>query len=136
MRYQNVLSICAAIGITAGAVAALAPPASGKSRPIVVEGRTDLVTRHVSYADLNLASTTGERTLNRRVSGAVNSVCLEAVGGYDAGTTFKFSMLRCSSSAWNGARPQITRAVERAHQIAATGSSSIAATAIVITIPE
>jgi hypothetical protein len=45
-------------------------------------------------------------------------------------------MHHCSGLAWDGARPQILRAVQRAREIAATGSSSIAAAAITITIPE
>jgi hypothetical protein len=58
------------------------------------------------------------------------------VGGNNGGTDYRFEMHRCSGLAWDGARPQILRAVQRAREIAATGSSSIAAAAITITIPE
>ncbi len=44
-------------------------------------------------------------------------------------------MKSCDTSAWGGARPQIARAVQRAREIAATGSSTIAAAAITIAVP-
>jgi hypothetical protein len=42
---------------------------------------------------------------------------------------------RCRGYAWRGAKPQIASAIERAQQIAATGSSTIAAVAITIALP-
>jgi UrcA family protein len=111
-------------------------PAFSRSAPVFVIAPADLVTRHVSYADLNLASIAGERALDRRVGTAVTDLCLDATGGNDGSPKFKMSMIRCSGEAWSGARPQMTRAVQRARDIAATGSSSIAATALVISLPK
>ena len=124
----------AAVMVAAASLFVVASPAFG--RPIVVTAPSDVITRHVSYADLNLATAPGEKTLYRRVGGAVSDVCDEAVGGDNGSTEYRFSMHRCSGEAWDGARPQILRAVHRARDIASTGSSSIAAAAIVITIPE
>lgn len=126
---------CAATALTTGGLL-LAPNASARQRPIVVTAPTDIVVRHVSYADLNLASERGAKVLNRRVDGAIDSLCIEAVGPdtYSLATTT--ANMACTAGAWKGARPQIARAVERARQIAATGSSTIAASAIVITLPK
>lgn len=127
--------MCAAVAITAGGLFLVASPAAAK-RPIVVTGNPDLVVRHVSFADLNLASFAGENTLRHRVRGAVKDVCLEATGGNTGGAPYKINMVNCSASAWDGANPQIAAAVQRAREIAATGSSNIAAAAITISIPQ
>ena len=135
MNYTKALIMCATVGITATGLLVLAPPAYGRSGPVYVVGREDVVSRHISYADLNLASLPGERTLNRRVGTAVSSLCSEVSGGNDGSTSFKYSMARCSGHAWSDARPQIAAAVERAREIASTGSSSISATALTISLP-
>jgi UrcA family protein len=85
----------------------------------------------VSYADLNLASMKGQTTLNRRVDYAVDSVCAESTISVDY-----YDMHNCKNFAWSGAQPQIDRAIQRAREIASTGSSSIAAAAIVLTFPK
>lgn len=138
MTYAKLISMCAALGLTAGAFALTAPPAFGKSAPVVVTAPapSDMVRRHISYADLNLASPAGERTLNRRVAGAVSGLCLEATGGADGSFTMGIEIRRCTNSAWEQARPQISQAVQRANEIASTGTSTFAATAITIAIPE
>ena len=138
MTYSKILSLGGAVAISLGGLFIIAPPASGKS-PIVVVAPQDLqdvVVRHISYADLNLASATGERTLNRRVDGAVSDLCLEATGGNDGSFSFKSNMKKCDSRAWGEARPQIGRAVQRAHDVASTGKSSIAAVAITISLAQ
>jgi UrcA family protein len=134
MVYAKILSLCVATAITAGGLFIFSPEAS--ARPPIVVTAPDIAVRHVSYADLNLASLSGEKTLNRRVGSAVDSVCIEAVGSDTSTLAGNIANRRCNRGAWNGARPQIVRAVERARQIAATGSSTIAASAIVISIPE
>jgi UrcA family protein len=136
MDYHKVASMCVATAITAGGLLIFSPQASARQPIIVTAPSADLVVRHVSYADLNLASERGEKVLNRRVGSAVTSLCIEAVGPDTHSLGSTIANMRCASGAWDGARPQIARAVERARQIAATGSSSIAAAAIVITIPE
>jgi len=135
MLYAKALSMCAAVGITTFGVLLMSPDASAK-QPIVVTAPTHLVVRHVSYADLNLASASGEKILNRRVGTAVGDLCLEATGGDNRSLHGTVNMMRCKSEAWGGARPQIASAVQRAREIAFTGSSTIAATAITITLPE
>lgn len=133
MTYRKLLSMSAAVALAAGGLVITAPSASAKDRPVLVVAPSDPApTRRVSYADLNLASVAGETTLNRRVRGAVSSVCREAVGPSPA----LFANQACSKFAWAGARPQIARAVQRAHDIATTGSSTIAATAITIVHPK
>lgn len=129
--YEKLLSITAAVVLAAGGVFIFASPASGKA-PIEVTGDPNMVVRHVSYADLNLASAAGEKRLNGRVKGAVRHVCKEAVGTDNGSYIYEIRMMRCDRSAWDGARPQIARAVERAHQIALTGTSSIPPVAISI----
>jgi hypothetical protein len=45
-------------------------------------------------------------------------------------------MMKCDNRAWGEARPQIARAVQRAHDIASTGTSPIAAAAITISLAQ
>ncbi len=129
------LSATAALAMTtAGLVLFIsAPAAGGQGRPAVVTApiQDDLPTRRVSYADLNLASLAGERTLVRRVKVAVRTVCQEA-NGFEP---LNLERIGCRKFAWNGAAPQIDRAVERAREIASTGKSSIALAAIQIRVP-
>lgn len=130
MKHAKLLSMCAAV-----AAVTSVSPAVGKA-PIVVAAPAEIVTRHISYADLNLATSAGERTLNYRVASAVNGLCDDATGGNDGSFVFKVSMKRCSSSGWFQAQPQIDRAVQRARQLAATGATSLAAAAITISLPK
>ena len=131
MTYSKILSLCAALAVTAGGLVAISPPASAQGRPVVVLAPADVPTRRVGYADLNLATSSGEKMLNRRVGQAVRSVCKEAIGN-----AFDFyGTIECRDFAWDGARPQMKRAIRRAHEIAATGSPPIAVTAIVFAVP-
>ena len=130
MDYIKLLSACVAVGITGGSFAVVATPVHAKS-PIVVVADADIVTRHISYADLNLASSSGEATLHRRVGGGIQSLCLEATGG-DLSFIVNPLGRKCRTSAWNQALPQIALAVQRSHDIALTGASPIAAVAITI----
>ena len=129
MKYPKAFSLCALIAVAA------ATPAFSRSAPVFVTASADTVVRHVNYADLNLASFDGQRTLDHRVGTAVTDLCGEAIGGNDGGTKYKLSMMHCSAEAWNSAQPQIDRAVQRARDIAATGFSSIVAAALRISIP-
>lgn len=138
MNHVRAISLCAAIAVTSGGLFLVAAPAFGRSGPILVTAPQpeDLVVRHVSYADLNLAAAPGQKALNRRVGAAVTDLCTEAAGGNDGGTAFRYNMINCSNGAWNDARPQIARAVQRAQELAFTGHSSIVATALTISIPK
>lgn len=106
--------------------------ALAQSKPVVVYAEpSEVRTERVSYRDLNLATRTGEKILNRRVGGAVRRVCTEGANGY---SPYGQDYLYCARGAWKDARPQIARAIARAHEIALYGKSSIAMTAISITV--
>ena len=137
MNYGKLLSMIAAVAIPAGGLVLMAPPASARA-PIVVSAPVpaDIVTRHIGYADLNLASSAGEMALKGRVRGAIASLCGEAIGGNDGRLTTRLNDRYCRSAAWTQATPQIDRAVERAHEIASTGTSTIAAAGIAIVLPK
>jgi UrcA family protein len=135
MTYAKALSFCAAIVVTAAGGSVVASPASARPQRVVVTAPAESVNRHISYADLNLASSEGERALFHRVEAGVNDLCFDGSGGNDGSFVYKDYMMRCSGAAWDQARPQMALAVQRAHEIAATGTSSIAATALTIVLP-
>ncbi len=116
-------------GVTASLLIATSAPAAQPERPVVVyaDPQEDFHTERVAYADLDLANEAGQRTLLRRVGSAVKEVC-----SFEPGLPVVHSYHRCVHGAWNGANPQIAQAVARAKEIALTGKSSIAATAITI----
>lgn len=134
MVCSRLIALGGSISVTATALFLMAPPTS--AAPIIVAAPADVVTRHITYADLDLASLPGERTLNRRVDAAVSSLCTEAVGEADGSFTGKYAAHRCNDSAWHQARPQISRAVQRARDLASTGTSNIAAATIMVAVPE
>ena len=133
MKSSKSLHAFAAIAVF---VAAWGPasPALGKTGPIVVQAPPDVVVRHVSYADLNLAAPAGERTLVGRVRTAVNDLCGETTGGSDGSWMKQRTVDRCNNAGWDQARPQISLAVQRAREIAMTGRSSIVAAALTISV--
>jgi UrcA family protein len=121
-------------GVTASLLVASSASAA-QENPVVVYGEAkqaeNVRTERVGYADLNLANNKDQKKLNLRVTGAVRRVCLfetSRPGLQDRG------YYNCAGDAWDGARPQIAMAVQRARDIAMTGHSSIAATAITITL--
>ncbi len=117
-------------GVTASLFVASAAWAA-QENPVVVYGESENVrTEHVSYADLDLARNKDQKKLNLRVTGAVKRVCLfeNRSGLQDNG------YYHCAGDAWDQATPQIAQAVQRAREIAMTGRSSIAATAIAINL--
>ena len=132
MEYNKFVSAFAAVAITAGAFALVSSPAFAKDRPVLVVADQDIVTRRISYADLNLASASGEQTLKHRVSRGINSLCSEATGGQDGFYVTSFARMKCGRIAWSQARPQMANAAQRARDIALTGSSTIEAVAITI----
>jgi len=133
---MNAFSRCVAVGATL-LVSSLSTPAVAGNQPIVVPApsRDEIVVRHVSYADLNLAAAAGERTLVGRVRYAVNDLCSEVVGGSPRSFMLRPAEARCSGASWDQARPQIDLAVRRAREIALTGKSSIVAAALIIAVP-
>lgn len=132
MEYNKLVSAFAAVAITAGAFTLVSSPAFAKDRPVLVLADSDVMTRRISYADLNLASASGERTLKHRVSRGINGLCFDATGGQDGQFTTNLARMKCSKTAWGQARPQMANAAQRARDIALTGTSTIAAVAITI----
>ena len=108
------------------------PALAGQQGPVVVYAEPDNVRiERVTSADLDLADRSDQKKLNLRVAGAVKRVCLfenSRSGLQD------FGYYGCAGDAWEGAKPQIAQAVQRAKDIAMTGQSSIAATAIAINV--
>lgn len=93
------------------------PPAQAQDGQIIVQAPSANVRgERVSYYDLNLATRAGERSLKRRVGGAVERVCL-----YDEGVWYGLAVPdynQCANRAWSGARPQMIGAVYRARMLA------------------
>lgn len=116
-----------ALATAAGAV----PP--GAQAPVQVIGQRiadDQLTERVGYRDLNLASASGQKALTSRVRSAVGTVCSPLDG-----TNLRTRQQHCRSFAWHGAKPQMARAIERAQQLAATGSTSLPQVAIAVRAP-
>jgi len=132
MRKMTRLSKLAAASVTAAGLFLPFASATAKERPVVVTAPADLVVRHVSYKDLDLAEPDGKWALYERVGFAIGDVCTEA-NHFDNGSfAFRSGLKQCSNTAWDNANPQIARAVQRASELAGTGKTSIAATAITI----
>lgn len=115
------------LGVSAlTATTTAANAASPSDEPVIVRAQPGELppTRRVSYADLDLATLAGEKTLYSRVSGAVREVCVEANLSIANGV--------CRRFAWSGAKPQMKQAIARARDIAANGFSTIAPVAISI----
>jgi len=117
--HRKIACLGAASFIGAVLVASVAVPAHGQSngqRLTVVAERPDQLTAMVHYDDLSLATKNGRHMLSRRVGEAVNRVCPDSTfETYDVGD--------CRNFAWNGARPQIKRAIDLAgsgHDLAMT----------------
>ena len=136
MRKTYALSSLAAAAVTIGGLFLPFASATAKQRPVVVtappEDSAGLVVRRVSYADLDLAVPAGVTELNDRVRFAIGDVCAEANLFDNGSTSYRWGTMQCRGIAWDGARPQIAWAIQRAHEIAANGWSPIAATAITI----
>ena len=128
MDGQKIISLCGACAITVTGFA-LSSPAFAEPITVIATRDEDRVTKRVSYRDLNLAVARDEQRLVRRVGFAVSSVCPSEIAYIQI-------VRNCRTSAWDGARPQIALAVERAKQIASSGYSSIAPVAIVIAAPQ
>lgn len=127
-KFTSLLAACATTFVMFAATA----PASAKDRAITVTATEERVpVRIVSYRDLNLAKSEDERILVKRVRVAAKDVCIESV---PSDAYYSTLSLRCRSNAWQGARPQIKRAVARARDIAANGWSAIAPVAITMSI--
>lgn len=132
MNSASILSICGTTALAASSMLTISP-AWGRS-PVVVAAPADRVVRLISYTDPNLASAAGYKALHRKVSGAITDLCHEANGWNGGSVTFKRGMIRCSGEAWEGARPQIALAVQRARETAKADSAPVSAAAITIEV--
>ena len=113
------------VGTTAAVLAGIAasmfvlsPPASAQQGVIVISTvpPANMRIERVPYGDINLLTRAGENRLHRRVSQAIERVCL-----YDNGRWYGLGepdYNHCTWGAWNGARPQMTGAIYRARQLA------------------
>ena len=110
---------------------AVSATALAQVQPVDVVGNPVDVALRISYADLDLASKTGQSTLERRVWTGIHHMCRGDEIGYQP----TLQDVRCRTSAWVEAAPQIDSAVQRAQGIASAGSSTTAASAIVIGFP-
>jgi UrcA family protein len=124
---KHLLAASAAVLAAGSAVVFAAGAAQAKDITVYAEPAEDALTRTVRYADLNLAATDGQKSLHGRVGRAVRFVCAPFDARIDAS-----NRRECVNFAWDGARPQMARAIERAQQIAATGTSNIAPVAIAV----
>ena len=113
------------------ALSVLATSTLAFAKPVTVYAPIDedRLTERVSYADLNLASTAGQRTLNFRVERASSNVCQPFAG---RGLAEWMDFRACRTEALDGAKPQVDLAIQRAMQIAANGTSTIPPVAISI----
>jgi UrcA family protein len=126
---EKLTSLLAACAVTLIGLAIAAPAVAG---PVVVTATSqDIPVRYVTYRDLNLTNPAGASKLVSRVKHAVNDVCFESVG---EDYTRRFAQRDCREVTWQGAQPQIDRAIQRATDIAANGWSAIAPVAISISV--
>lgn len=117
-----------AVLLVASAAAAIAQPPGERPNKGVVVVADEAPVRHVSFADLDLSTPGGERTLVRRVKLAVSKVCDEAVGPLP----IIYAKQECWKSTWTESRPKLNAALQRSREIAATGSPTTAATITII----
>jgi UrcA family protein len=118
-----------AFALTAS-VGGIATVAVAQSSPYVVYGqRPGTKLQVVSYRDLNLLYPAHQSVLNDRVGRAVRHVC-----SFDDGNIpiIDNDYKVCRNDAWQGARPQITNAINRAHYMASIGRSPRAAGYIMV----
>lgn len=129
----NYRTTIAAVAVAVACVTSGVPSALAQTKPVTVYAPPSegVRTVRVSYRDLNLASQSGEKMLTSRVGSAVRQACSNEGGGISSLDNDYFT---CARGAWGDARPQMARAITRAHEIALNGTSSIAATAITISI--
>lgn len=95
----------------------ISAPGSAQESPIVVTGPGAAThIERVPVHDLNLATRDGAQTMYRRVSNAVERVCLHDEGRWYGMTQPDF--VTCTEGAWRGARPQMIGMLDRARRLA------------------
>ena len=105
-------------------VALIAVPAFAQGdSPVVVEG--GMPTAIVSYADLDIGSSSGLATLNGRITRAASRLCFDKAHR-DVPT--KVLEARCFDTAVAGAKLQVERAIaEQGQELASNGAIKVAA---------
>lgn len=83
-------------------------------RPVVISKRIDPMVRYVSYADLSLTTADSRNVLYKRVGNAVSEVCPVNLRSNDADNVSAYKFGYCRDTAWQGALPQIDRAIHAA----------------------
>ena len=119
-----------AIGALAICAASLVSLSAAARSPLIVTAprlSSDVPSRHVTYADLNLARHEGQQTLNLRVDVAIDGVCSD--GGWQANEP---GFGECRYHAWKGTRPQVATAIQRATEISTMGHSALPVAAITV----
>lgn len=109
---RQVAFLTAAGFIGTALVIAAASPAMGRTpiqEPVTVIAKKEVMTERVPYGDLSLATREGRGELYHRVGLAVNRVCPSVD---DLG--FAIDPQGCQDFAWDGARPQMHRAIKAA----------------------
>ena len=110
-----IFPICAFVVVSAVTpVMVEAKPISDRPLVVIAEPEPLPPTRRVGYADLNLATQIGERTLVRRVRTAVNEVCEEEMGP----SPLFYYEHSCRVLTWKDTRPQVDQAIARARGMA------------------
>lgn len=108
--------------LLSGLALCYAAPAAAQE-PVFVYGEAlSANSERVTFADLKLASLSGQKRLHKRVGGAIERVCdldLGRDGLQDRG------YYACADAAWGSAAPQIAEAI-------ATGKTSLGAAIVVI----
>lgn len=107
-----------------------APAQSSAARRPVVVTSEELIVRHVRFADLDLRASADRNALVRRVQLAVSDACADAVGP----SSLIYEKRACWKSSWADAQPQISNAVRRAQEMAASGTMLTGATVITVRI--
>ncbi|MCW3798294.1 UrcA family protein [Sphingomonas sp. BN140010] len=125
MNATKLLMGAAALCVSSVAVMAAAGPAQARDVTVRAAVSDDVPRAAVYIGDLQLASAQGKKSLNRRVNFAVAKVCYPHREG-----ALSRSYTRCVETAWDGARPQMARAIATAERYAQAGTANLAVAAI------
>lgn len=128
MNTTKLLMGAAALCMSATAMLAAAGPAHARDVTVRAAAPEDVPQVIVSVADLRLTSASGKKRLHRRVASAVSTVCAPH---YEGARSLGYN--RCLGTAWDGARPQMARAISAAERHAQAGGMNVAAAAISVT---
>jgi len=115
MTHPNISTVASggSVLLALGLALAAPAPATAQDIPTVIAEMDDVVTTRVPYGDLNLASSDGQKTLDRRVFAATRKVCV-----YERGSAAGLGERACRRDAYERAQPQIAAAIERARNSA------------------